>query len=126
MATAQGKQGIWFLLFPDRENTGNFVVAQGKFLRHRENILTINAKSMFLFTYFQNILASLRLPYFLISSLLLNELFLPIYLLYYVTFLQVSTKLIQVVLKTNWNDVIGNMYNYFLGGLSLHLNHLIP
>ena len=21
-----GKQGIWFLLFPDRENTGNFAV----------------------------------------------------------------------------------------------------
>ena len=37
-ATEQGKQGIWFLLFPDRENTGNFVVTQGKFLRHRENI----------------------------------------------------------------------------------------
>ena len=30
MATAQGKQGIWFLLFPDRENTGNFVLTQGK------------------------------------------------------------------------------------------------
>ena len=41
VATEQGKQGIWFLLFPDRENTGNFVVTQGKFLRHRENILTI-------------------------------------------------------------------------------------
>ena len=38
VGTAQGKQGIWFLLFPDRENTGNFVVTQGKFLRHRENI----------------------------------------------------------------------------------------
>ena len=38
VATEQGKQGIWFLLFPDRENTGNFVVTQGKFLRHRENI----------------------------------------------------------------------------------------
>ena len=38
VATAQGKQGIWFLLFPDRENTGNFVITQGKFLRHRENI----------------------------------------------------------------------------------------
>ena len=34
----QGKQGIWFLLFPDRENTGNFAVTQGKFLKHRENI----------------------------------------------------------------------------------------
>ena len=38
MATAQGKQEIWFLLFPDRENTGNFVVTQGKFLEHKENI----------------------------------------------------------------------------------------
>ena len=27
----QGKQGIWFLLFPNRENTGNFVLTQGKF-----------------------------------------------------------------------------------------------
>ena len=61
VATAQGKQGIWFLLFPDRENTGNFFITQGKFLRHRENILTvfIDANSMFLFTYFQNFLASL-------------------------------------------------------------------
>ena len=59
VTTAQGKQGIWFLLFPDRENTANFVVIQGKFLRHRENFLTvfINAKSMFLFTYFQKNLA---------------------------------------------------------------------
>ena len=32
VATAQGKQGIWFLLFPDRENTGNFVLTQGKYL----------------------------------------------------------------------------------------------
>ena len=30
VATAQGKQGIWFLLFPDRENTGNFAVTWGK------------------------------------------------------------------------------------------------
>ena len=70
MATAQGKQGIWFLLFPDRENTGNFAVTQGKFLRHRENILTvfITAKSMFPFTYFQFFLASLRSAYFLVSD----------------------------------------------------------
>ena len=32
VATAQGKQGNWFLLFPDRENTGNFVLTQGKYL----------------------------------------------------------------------------------------------
>ena len=38
VATAQGKQGIWFSIFPDRENTGNFTVTQGKFWRHRENI----------------------------------------------------------------------------------------
>ena len=31
VATTQGKQGIWFLLFPDRENTGNFAVTQGKY-----------------------------------------------------------------------------------------------
>ena len=31
VAAAQGKQGIWFLLFPDRENTGNLVLIQGKF-----------------------------------------------------------------------------------------------
>ena len=34
VATAQGKQGIWFLLFPDRENTGNFALTQGKNLKH--------------------------------------------------------------------------------------------
>ena len=51
MATAQGKQGIWFLLFPDRENTGNFVLTQGKICQHRENIWTviINIKSMLIF-----------------------------------------------------------------------------
>ena len=65
VATAQGKQrkqGIWFLLFPDRENTGNFVVTQGKIWKHRENILTviINIKSMFIFLNFKNFsLASL-------------------------------------------------------------------
>ena len=32
VATAQEKQAIWFLFFPDRENTGNFAVTQGKFL----------------------------------------------------------------------------------------------
>ena len=41
VATAQGKQGIWLLTFPDRENTGNLlnlifhtgkiVATQGKF-----------------------------------------------------------------------------------------------
>ena len=69
VATAQGKQGIWFLLFLDRENTGNVVVTQGKFLRHRENIFDcINAKSMFFFTYFQNFLASLHSAQFFISN----------------------------------------------------------
>ena len=33
-----GKTGNLVLTFPERENTGNFVVTQGKFLRHRENI----------------------------------------------------------------------------------------
>ena len=31
VATAQGKQGIWFLLFPDRENTGKVFETQGKY-----------------------------------------------------------------------------------------------
>ena len=38
VATTQGKQGIWFSIFPDRENTGNFAVTrkiletQGKYI----------------------------------------------------------------------------------------------
>ena len=42
VAMAQGKQGIWLSLFPDRENTGNLGTAQekfgqhGKFGQHRE------------------------------------------------------------------------------------------
>ena len=51
MATAQGKQGIWLLTFPDRENTGNlvnlifytgkFVATQGNFenLKFFENFI---------------------------------------------------------------------------------------
>ena len=74
VATTQGKQGIWFLLFQDRENTGNFAVTQGNFLRHRENILfwhrekfrhreniwlwLLNKKYVYIFK-FQNILALL-------------------------------------------------------------------
>ena len=41
VATAQGKQGIWLLTFPDRENTGNLVnliFTQGKLWQHRENL----------------------------------------------------------------------------------------
>ena len=115
MATAQGKQGIWFLLFPDRKNTGNFVVTQGKFLRHRENIFDCIYErkkhvSFYMFSKFFNLaLLSIILHF----KLFLYKLFLPIYLLYYVTFLQVSTKPIQAVFKTNSNNVIGNMYNYF-------------
>lgn len=40
VATTQGKQGIWMLTFPDRENTGNLhnlIPTQGKYLQHREN-----------------------------------------------------------------------------------------
>ena len=36
VATAQGKQGIWFLLFPDRENTGNLVLTFSRQGKHRE------------------------------------------------------------------------------------------
>ena len=70
VATAQGKQGIWFLLFPDRENTGNFVVTQGKFLRHRENIFDCiyYCKSILPITYFQFFLALLGSAYFLVSD----------------------------------------------------------
>ena len=47
-----GKTGN-LVLFPDRENTGNFVVTQGKCLRHGEIFLTIfiDVKSMFLFIF---------------------------------------------------------------------------
>ena len=41
VAMAQGKQGIWLLTFPDRENTGNLVnliFYTGKFCQHRENL----------------------------------------------------------------------------------------
>ena len=69
---------------------------------------------MFLFTYFQKMFSLSLLGIISHFKLLLYELF----LLCYVTFLQVSTKLIQAVLKTNWrNNVIGNMYNYFLAEL---------
>ena len=40
VATAQGKQGIWLLTFPDRENTGNLlnlIFYTGKLCQHREN-----------------------------------------------------------------------------------------
>ena len=41
VATAQGKQGIRLLTFPDRENTGNLVnlfFTQGKWCQHRKNL----------------------------------------------------------------------------------------
>ena len=40
VATAQGKQGIWLLTFPDRENTGNLVnliFYTGELYQHRKN-----------------------------------------------------------------------------------------
>ena len=40
VATAQGKQGIWLLTFPDRENTGNLVnliFYTGKIVPTQEN-----------------------------------------------------------------------------------------
>ena len=40
VVTGQGKQGIWLLTFPDRENTENLVIlifTQGKLWQHREN-----------------------------------------------------------------------------------------
>ena len=44
VATAQIKQGIWMLTFPDRENTGNLVnliFAQRKLWQHRENCVLV-------------------------------------------------------------------------------------
>ena len=44
VAKAQGKQEIWMLSFPDRENTGNLVnliLAQGKLWQHRENCVLV-------------------------------------------------------------------------------------
>ena len=44
VATSQGKQGIWLLTFPDRENTGNLVnliFYTGKILKI-ENFLKIS------------------------------------------------------------------------------------
>ena len=60
MATAQGKPGIWLLLFPDRENTGNFAETPGKYFRHKENVWTMtnNTRIMLLFVNF-NFLALL-------------------------------------------------------------------
>ena len=70
VATEQGKQGIWFLLFPDRENTGNFAVTQGKFLKHRENIFDCiyHCKKHVSLHIFSIFLASLRSAYFLVSD----------------------------------------------------------
>ena len=47
VAAAQGKQGILVLSFPDRENTGNFVVTQGTFLKHGENIFDLMQEACF-------------------------------------------------------------------------------
>ena len=48
MAMEQGKQGIWFLPFPDTENTGNFAVTLEQIWRDKENMLNfiINIKSV--------------------------------------------------------------------------------
>ena len=45
VATAQGKQGIWLSLFPDRENTGNLGTTQGKF--GQQGIFQISLKMKF-------------------------------------------------------------------------------
>ena len=99
---------------------------QGILLQHRESFwdtgkifltVFINAKkhvSLYIFSKFFSLTSLGIISHF---KLLFYELLLiftvPIYLLYYITFLQVPTKLMQSVLKTNWYNVIGNMYNYF-------------
>ena len=40
-----GKTGN-LVLFPDRENTGNFALTQGKILRHRDNIFCDTGKNL--------------------------------------------------------------------------------
>ena len=94
VATAQGKRNL-FLLFPDGENPGNFVVTQGKF-----------------FDYIHYCKKHVSLHIF--SNFFIYILFLPVYLLSYFLsishWLQVSTKLLWALLKTNWNNVMWNMY----------------
>ena len=95
------KREFGFYFFQTRKtqgicyNTGKFFETQGKYFW----LYLLTQKAWHNFS-FKNVVI------WTISS---NIFTVPIYLLYYVTFLEVSTKLIQVVLKTNWNNVIGNM-----------------
>ena len=44
VATAQGKQGIWKSIFPDRENTGNLLKNIKNMFLHRE--FTTNTENL--------------------------------------------------------------------------------
>ena len=50
VAMAQGKQGIWMFIFPDRENTGNLpkilknVFTQGIYFQRREHFRAVKFK----------------------------------------------------------------------------------
>ena len=117
VATAQGKQGIWFLLFPDRENTGNFAVTQGKFLRHRENIFNciyhcqkhvfLHIFSIFFSLASFDILSSFRSLFLILFLLVYQCIYCLTFFTYHIGY-KVSTKLI--LLKTNLKNVIWNMY----------------
>ena len=113
----QGKQGIWFLLFPDRENTGNFAVTQGIFLKHRENIFDciyhckkhvfLHIFSIFFSLTSLGILSTFRWLFLILFLLVYQYIYFPIFFPYHISY-KVSTKLFfWAVLKTN---VISNVY----------------
>ena len=108
---------IWFSLFPGRENTGNFVVTWGKNMRHRENIFDCiyyckKNVSLQIFSNFFS-LASLCIlssfSWLIVSDTIFTSIF-TLLLLSISHCLQISTKLILAVLKTNWNSVIWKVY----------------
>ena len=103
VTTAQGKRGIWFLLFPDRENTGNIAVTQGKFLRHRENIFDciyhcqkhvfLHIFSVFFSLASLDILSSLRSLFLILFLLVYQCIYCLTFFPYHIGY-KVSTKLI--------------------------------
>ena len=96
-------------------NTGKVFETQGKYfwlyLLMQKACFSLHIFKIFLPCFAQHNFSFHIIVIWTIST---NIFTVPIYLLYCVTFLQVSTKLIQAFLKRNWrNNVIGNMYNYF-------------
>ena len=111
-----GKTGNWFLLFPDRENTGNFVVTQGKFLSHRENIFdNIHwCKKHVSLHIFSKIFASLRSALFLVSEdsflyYFYQYIYSPTFFLYHICY-KYQPNLFRQFWKTYWINVNWNVY----------------